>query len=79
MSSIEKVYYNLHLLKDNYLDSEETKSARNKVEKELGEKNYLKFEDVISDLTASVEKQGFITGFQYAVSLFTNDRGLQEV
>lgn len=71
MSNIEKLYYNIHLLKDNYKDTEETKKARENVEKALGEKDYFKYEDEISALTSSIEKQGFITGFEYAVSLLT--------
>lgn len=76
MSNIEKLYYNMHLLKDNYVDSEETKEARNVLEEALGTKMYIKYEDELSTLTASVEKQGFITGFQYAVSLLTSGKAV---
>ena len=77
MSNLEKLYYNMHLLKDNYVDSEETKEARDNVEKALGRKAYLEYEEEISTLTASVEKLGFITGFQYAVSLLTSGKAVQ--
>lgn len=74
MSNLEKLYYNIHVLNDGCVDTEETKAARNAVEDALGENAYVKYEDKISTLTASVEKQGFITGFQYAVSLLTSGR-----
>ncbi len=74
MSNLEKLYYNMHILNDGYVDTDETKAARNAVENALGEKAYIEYEDKISDLTASAEKQGFITGFQYAVSLLTSGK-----
>lgn len=76
MSNIEKLYYNMHILNDGYKDTEETRAARNAVEEALGEKAYMEYEDKLSDLTASVEKQGFITGFQYAVSLLTSGKAV---
>ena len=77
MSNLEKLYYNMHILNDGYVDTEEIKAARNAVENALGEKAYIKYEDKISDLTVSAEKQGFIFGFQYAVSLLTSGKVVQ--
>ena len=74
MTTIEKLYYNTHNLIDDYKDTEETEAKRRAVENALGQKNYTKYEDEIADLECSMEKQGFILGFQYAVSLLTSGK-----
>ncbi len=74
MSNLERLYYNMHNLTDDLKDDEETIKARDDVENALGEKAYGKYEDVIGSLAAANEKQGFILGFQYAVSLLTGGR-----
>lgn len=76
MSNLEKLYYSMHILVDEYKDTDETKAARAAVENALGGKDYMKYEDEISDLAGSTEKQGFINGFQYAVSLLTSGKAV---
>lgn len=74
MSNIEKLYYNIDTLSDDCTDSDEVRQARKNVESVLGRENYLKYEDEICDLELALEKQGFILGFQYAVSLLTSGK-----
>lgn len=76
MSDIEKLYNNLAFVTDDYADTEETKEARHNVENALGKKAYLKYEDKIAILEGAVEKQAFIFGFQYAVSLLTGGKAV---
>lgn len=77
MSNIEKLYYNLHLLDEYYMDLPEVKEAGNKLEKAMGDELYRKYEDEICNCKAENEKQGFIFGFQYAVSLLTGGKEVQ--
>ena len=72
MSNIEKLYYNMSRLSDSYSDSEEVKTALSEVENVLGYDSFMEYEEIISAYAAASEKQGFIAGFQYAVSLLTN-------
>jgi len=76
MSNLEKLYYNMEKLNDDYKDTEEVKQARDKVEKVLGKETYFECESEISDFAVSLEKQGFITGFQYAVSLLASGKAV---
>lgn len=76
MTTIEKLYYNAHNLIDDYKDTKETEAKRRAVENALGQKDYTKCEDEIVDLECSIEKQGFILGFQYAVSLLTSGKAV---
>lgn len=69
MTNLEKLYYNMHLLVDDYRDSDEVKEARDNIENAFGREAYIECGDLISDYAAAYEKQGFIGGFQYAVSL----------
>ena len=71
MSNLEKLYYNMHKLNDDYKDSEEVIQAMNNVENAIGREAYFEHEEEITALTSANEKQGFILGFQYAVSLLT--------
>lgn len=71
MSNIEKLYYDLCLMNRNP-DRTETIDAGNRLEEKMGKELYGKYEDEISDYTTANEKQGFIFGFQYAVSLLIN-------
>lgn len=80
MSEIEKIYYNMEKLSEDWGDMPETEKAYEAMEAALGEKNLIKYEDEICDYGAANEKQGFIKGFQYAVSLLTCGRRItQEV
>lgn len=76
MSNLEKLYYNLPILKDDYMENEEVTEARHDVETALGEKTYIKCEIKISMLEGVAEKHGFINGFQYAVSLLTSGKAV---
>lgn len=71
MSNIEKLYYNLCLMNE-HADMPETIEAGDRLEGAMGKELYGKYEDEIIDCTAANEKQGFIFGFQYAVSLLVN-------
>ena len=72
MSDLEKLYYNMCNLVDDYTDTDEVREARDNVENALGKEAYIKYEDEICALLSVTEKQGFICGFQYAVSLLTS-------
>lgn len=74
MSNLEKLYYNLHLLDEYCKDLPEKKEAENNLEKAMGGELYAKYEDEICACQAANEKQGFIFGFQYAVSLMTSGK-----
>ena len=76
MSNIEKLYYNMHKLSDDYKDTEEVEQARDNVESVLGRETYFECESEIAILASATEKQGFITGFQYAVSLLTSGKAV---
>lgn len=71
MGNIEKLYYNLCLMNE-HADMPETIEAGDRLEGAMGEELYCKYEDEIIDCTAANEKQGFIFGFQYTVSLLIN-------
>lgn len=73
MTNLEKLYYNMHVLTDDYADSKEAEEARDAVEKDLG-KDFMKYEDTIAAFASATEKQGFITGFKCAVSLMTSGK-----
>lgn len=72
MNYLEKLYYNMDKLSDKYGDMEETKEAQDIMEKAIGAEVCEKAEDEICCCMSANEKQGFIHGFQYAVSLLTN-------
>ncbi|MCM1256502.1 MAG: hypothetical protein NC307_01455 [Roseburia sp.] len=74
MTNLEKLYYNLHNLMDKTRDSEEVRKASNNVENALGDELFAKYEDEITDYASASQKQGFITGFKYAVSLMTSGK-----
>lgn len=69
MTNLEKLYCNMHELSDSWRDMPETKKAYKALYSALGRESYLKYEDEISAYAVSHEKQGFIQGFRYAVSL----------
>ncbi len=71
MSEIEKIYYNMDKLRDDLTDTEEVEETYEKLKAALGKSKMIEVEDYISDYAVSHEKQGFIWGFQYAVSLLT--------
>lgn len=75
MSNLEKLYYNMDKLTDNYTDTEEVKRALDSLETALGKELYAKYEDEIANYVSAVEKQGFVTGFQYFASLLTSGEG----
>lgn len=75
MSDLEKLYYNMEKLSDDWTDTPELKAARDKLQKALGEELCVKYEDEICDCEAANHKEGFIKGFEYAVSLLTGGKG----
>ena len=75
MSNLEKLYYDLCLLNSNP-DRPETIDAENRLERAMGKELYEKYEDAICECKAANEKQGFIKGFQYAVSLLTSGKAV---
>lgn len=80
MTNIEKLYYNLHTLDEYYADMPETKEARDAMEAALesamSRDSYLECEDAICACMSANEKQGFIFGFQYAVSLLMSGKAV---
>lgn len=84
---IEKLYYNLEKLHDDYKDLDDTKESSNKLTAHLKEqagrfftsKSILELDNYIRDLCSANEKQGFIYGFEYAVRLLTlSERNMEE-
>jgi len=76
MSNLETLYYNMDKLNDNWTDTPEVKAASDRLEEALGDELYSKYEDEICDCTAANHKEGFIKGFQYAVSLLTSEKAV---
>lgn len=74
MSNIEKLYYNMDKISDNWVDSPELRATANRLEEALGDELYAKYEDEICNCTAANHKEGFVKGFQYAVSLLTGGK-----
>lgn len=74
MSNIEKLYYNMERLSDDWEDMPKSKKASDKLIETMGEELYAEHETEICDCMCAREKQGFILGFQYAVSLLTTSR-----
>jgi hypothetical protein len=74
MSEIEKIYYNMDKLSDDFTELPETEKASEQLYNLLGKDFVLKHEDVITDLTSANEKQGFIYGFRYAVGLLMDGK-----
>lgn len=77
MSNLEKLYYNMDKLNDNWADTEEVKAASDRLEEALGDELYAKYEDEICDCTAANHKEGFIKGFQYAMSLLISGKAVE--
>lgn len=78
MSNLEKLYGYMYLLDDNWNDyTPEIKAASDRIEKAMGDELYIKYEDEIMDYVYKSNKEGFIQGFQYAVSLLTSGKAVQ--
>ena len=73
---VEKLYYQVT---DEFKELEDTTKANNTLQEVLDDlsgrfiesKTVNRLSDLIGDLCAETEKQGFVFGFQYAVRLFT--------
>ena len=76
MNSIEKLYYNMDKLNENWTDTPEVKAASDRLEEALGDELYAKYEDEICNCTAANHKEGFVKGFQYAISLLTGGKAV---
>lgn len=88
MKEIEKIYNNFDRLCDNFADLEDTNKGYKELETYIiketfhgvpgWEKEQRNLMDEITQYAALNEKQGFIYGFQYAVSLLTNPNAARE-
>ena len=75
--SIENLYYMLLSGNGSWNDSEEVKEAQSAIEEYLTEDVYILVESEVCRYGIACEKQGFVNGFRYAVSLLM-DRGNYE-
>lgn len=69
MTNLEKLYNNMDKVNDSWRDMPETIGAYKTLYSALGKESYMKHEDEIMACAIANEKQGFIQGFRYAVSL----------
>ncbi len=76
MSNLEKLYYSMDKLDDNWTDTPEVMDAIDSLEQALGDKLYAKYEDEITNCLSANHKEGFIKGFEYAVSLLTSGKAV---
>lgn len=69
---IDKIFDNFEILYENYMDMPETQKERNNIFKHMEEKgiDIIEIEQDISILNSEYERQGFLYGFRYAISLF---------
>ncbi len=69
---IDKIFDNFEMLYENYMDMPETQKERNNIFKHMEEKgiDIIEIEQDISILNSEYERQGFLYGFRYAISLF---------
>ncbi len=69
---IDKIFDNFEMLYENYMDMPETRKERNNIFKHMEEKgiDIIEIEQDISALNSEYERQGFLYGFRYAISLF---------
>jgi arginine deiminase len=69
---IDKIFDNFEILYENYMDMPETQKERNNIFKHMEEKgiDIIEIEQDISTLNSEYERQGFLYGFRYAISLF---------
>ena len=74
MSEIENLYNNMDILREDFAELPETREASDRLHEELGRDFMIEHEDVIVGHAAASEKQGFIHGFQYAISLMMEGR-----
>lgn len=75
MSNLERLYYNMEKISDDWMDSPEVRTATDRLEEALGGELYTRYEAEICDCAAENHKDGFIKGFRYAVSLLTSEKG----
>lgn len=77
MSNLEKIYCSMHELSDDFNEEpQEMKDAEDELEKLMGKELYTKFEIKILGYAGISHKDGFIKGFQYAVSLLTSGKAV---
>ena len=69
---IDKIFDNFEILYENYMDMPETQKERNNIFKHMEEKgiDIIEIEQDISTLNSEYERQCFLYGFRYAISLF---------
>ena len=73
---IENLYY--MLISKNWCDNEEVKEAQSALEEYLTEDTYILVVSELCRYGSACEKQGFVNGFRYAVSLLM-DQGNYEI
>ena len=72
MGTVDKIYDNFEMLYDSYTDMAETRETRNRLFRHMEEQglDMVELESYITPVISEYEKQGFLYGFRYAVSLF---------
>lgn len=72
MGAVDKLFDNFEKLYEGYTDLPQTREVRDDTFKYLKEKGIDEngIENYISPLISEYERQGFLYGFRYAVSLF---------
>lgn len=73
MTTLEKIYYNLDELMDNCKDLQDTKKALESISKFYKDQTS-DLESCVSDYGSTCQKQGFIYGFRFAISLIFNEK-----
>lgn len=76
MTTIERLYYNMEHLSDDWENQSEISAASDRMEEALGRELYTKYGDEITHWEDVTHKDGFIKGFQYAVLLLTNGKAV---
>lgn len=79
---IEKLYYSLDRLMDDYADLPETLQAYRDAmaylkEHKMPPKIEMEVNDLLSDIAYKNERQGFLYGFQYAIRLLIGEGGAE--
>lgn len=76
MSRLEKLYYNMSILSENWTDDPEVMAASDRLEEAMGREMFAKYEDEISLCQVESHRDGFIKGFGYAVSLILEGKAV---
>lgn len=76
MGEVDKIFDNFEMLYDGYMDMPEAQEARKSLSQYLVGKgiDIMEAECYFTSLISEYERQGFLYGFRYAVSLFLDGR-----